>query len=305
MPDIFQFYSSSADAAPGKGTGESLATQAAAYSDLKKIPNWRRTLATLKSLSKEQVHQNPEATTILPLTQTAELWYAAPRMPKVRSTVLEEVRAELAQRNVPEPTEMADAAPKKRAKKTKVAKGGAENEPEVKEVAETVADVISDTVTLSRVPEGIVSNGDDASQAQPPLDVEMPDLEVAERQESAIRFCPVCRYYLYLQVSGKDQVLSRVCRNCGHNETDEKGGMVMEMMVKERSAEGYKILLNEFTRQDPRLPHIRKNIKCPEPTCDSNHGKADPDVIYIKYDAVNMLYLYICDVCGFQWRSGR
>jgi DNA-directed RNA polymerase subunit M/transcription elongation factor TFIIS len=318
MSDVFQFYSSSADAAPGKGTGESLASaapgkgtgetlasaaSATKYADLKKIPNWRRTLATLKSLSKDEVHQNPEATTILPLTQTAELWYAAPRMPKVRSTVLEEVREELAQRNVPKPTEMADVAPKKKTRAKKVQKAGAEdNKPEE---AETNSDIIANTVALSRVPEGIVSNGDSASLAQPPLDVEMPDLEVAERQESAIRFCPVCRYYLYLQVSGKDQVLSRVCRNCGHNETDEKGGMVMEMMVKERSAEGYKILLNEFTRQDPRLPHIRKNIKCPEPTCDSNHGKADPDVIYIKYDAVNMLYLYICDVCGFQWRSGR
>jgi DNA-directed RNA polymerase subunit M/transcription elongation factor TFIIS len=106
-------------------------------------------------------------------------------------------------------------------------------------------------------------------------------------------------------VSGEDQSLHRLCRNCGHREEDTKGGMVMEMMVQERSAEGYKILLNEFTRQDPRLPHIRKNIKCPEPTCDSNHGKKDPDIIYIKYDAVNMLYLYICDICGFQWRSAR
>jgi DNA-directed RNA polymerase subunit M/transcription elongation factor TFIIS len=300
--NVFQFYSSSADAAPGKGTGESLAAPAPAqYADLKKIPNWRRSLAALKSLTKEEVRQNADAVTILPLTQNAELWHAVPRMPKVRLTVLEEVRGELAQRNVPEPTtEMADVAPKTkkpRAKKTQ--KAGAETDV----VPETPSDVIANTTNLSRVPEGIVSNGDIGEAA--PLDVEIPDLEVAERQESAIRFCPVCRYYLYLQVSGKEQVLSRVCRNCGHNENDEKGGMVMEMMVKERSAEGYKILLNEFTRQDPRLPHIRKNIKCPEPTCDSNHGKADPDIIYIKYDAVNMLYLYICDICGFQWRSGR
>jgi len=73
MADIFQFYSSSADAAPGKGTGETLASASASalYSDLKKVPNWRRTLATLKSLGKEELLQNLEATTILPLTQTA------------------------------------------------------------------------------------------------------------------------------------------------------------------------------------------------------------------------------------------
>jgi len=127
----------------------------------------------------------------------------------------------------------------------------------------------------------------------------------SEKQDSAIRFCPVCRYYLFVEVSGEDQSLQRLCRNCGHREEDTKGGLVMEMMVQERSAEGYKILLNEFTRQDPRLPHIRKNIKCPEPKCDSNHGKREPDIIYIKYDPINMLYLYICDICGFQWRSAR
>jgi len=80
---------------------------------------------------------------------------------------------------------------------------------------------------------------------------------------------------------------------------------VTEMTVQERATEGYKILLNEFTRRDPRLPHIKKDVKCPDPACDSNHGKAEPDVIYIKYDAINMLYLYICDICGHQWRSRR
>jgi hypothetical protein len=26
-------------------------------------------------------------------------------------------------------------------------------------------------------------------------------------------------------------------------------------------------------------------------------------VIYIKYDVVNLMYLYICDICGEQWHS--
>jgi hypothetical protein len=26
-------------------------------------------------------------------------------------------------------------------------------------------------------------------------------------------------------------------------------------------------------------------------------------VIYIKYDSVNMKYMYICNVCGDSWRS--
>jgi hypothetical protein len=77
----------------------------------------------------------------------------------------------------------------------------------------------------------------------------------------------------------------------------------METLVQERSSEGYKILLNEFTRQDPTLPHVR-NIKCANDACNSNGGRgAERDVIYMKYDAVNMKFMYVCNVCGFTWRS--
>jgi len=154
----------------------------------------------------------------------------------------------------------------------------------------------------SVIPEGLL-----AAQETEALITELtpPDLVAPERQDSAIRFCPVCRYYLYLEVTGLDQNLARLCRNCGFRQEDEKGGLVTELLVQEKAAEGYKILLNEFTRRDPRLPHIKGDIKCPDPGCESNHGGKESDVIYIKYDAINMLYLYICDVCGFQWRSRR
>jgi DNA-directed RNA polymerase subunit M/transcription elongation factor TFIIS len=240
--------------------------------------------------------QNPEARKVLLLTQTAELWHSAPRAGKVRWTGLEVLRDELAKakQNAPPPTtEMADAeedtpvaptpaAAKKTAKKTNAKAKKTTNAP---------------------VPEGNLTTGEVVEQ--PPEEVALPDMDAPERQETAVRFCPVCRYYMYLQVAGEDQSLYRQCKNCGHREDEEKGGLVMEMQVQERSAEGYRILLNEFTRQDPRLPHIRKNIKCPDPACKSNHGETEPDVIYIKYDAVNLRYLYICDVCGYQWRSGR
>ena len=96
----------------------------------------------------------------------------------------------------------------------------------------------------------------------------------------------------------------RICRNCGYNVAVEKGGLISETLVQQRSSEGYKILLNEFTRQDPTLPHA-KTIKCPNAACASNGGGAERDVIYIKYDPVNLKYLYICNVegCGESWRS--
>jgi len=151
------------------------------------------------------------------------------------------------------------------------------------------------------VPEGAVALSLEASAAAQ-AELLPPDME-AEQGQSNLRFCPVCENYLYTDVDAESLDLFRVCRKCGHKEKDTKGGLVTEMMIQQQSAEGYKILLNEFTRKDPRLPHIRKNITCPNVGCDSNKGGKDPDVIYIKYDAVNLLYLYICDICGEKWHS--
>ena len=114
--------------------------------------------------------------------------------------------------------------------------------------------------------------------------------------------CPKCDYYMPLN-EGTDKDLIRNCRNCGYTKNEEKG-LVMETVVQEKASETYRIYLNEFTKQDPRLPHI-KTLKCPNTNCASRMGGAESDVIYIKYDTVNMKYLYICNVegCNTQWRS--
>ena len=112
--------------------------------------------------------------------------------------------------------------------------------------------------------------------------------------------CPTCRYYLYLDQN--DDTLRRICRNCGYQEEDKKGGLILEIDLKEKTSEGYKILMNEFTQRDPTLPHVN-TIKCPNEQCDSNAAGKEKDVIYLKYDAVNLKFLYICNVCETHWRS--
>ena len=290
MADIFQVYADSADAAPGKGSGETLVSPAATYKELRAIPHWRRALAQYKASGEE----NPDILRILPLTQSAQLWYQPSRNKKERASDLEEMRSLLEVKQIPrEPTEMADAVQEN-------VIGAPAPTPATKKKN---AKVNVKKATNTPVPEGVVTNGNAAPTVPP--EVVAPNMDAPDKKESAIRFCPICRYYLYLQVVGEDQTLLRLCRNCGHKEEEEKGGLVMEMSMQNQTEESYKILLNEFTRQDPRLPHIRKTIKCPDSACKSNHGEVESDVIYIKYDAVNMLYMYICDVCGYQWRSGR
>lgn len=136
-------------------------------------------------------------------------------------------------------------------------------------------------------------------------------------------FCTMCHYYLYLeerevpidavavaaaaagkadpkQVPKTTTMLYRVCRNCGWEE-EAKSGAVLEIDLKEKTSEGYKILLNEFTVHDPTLPHVN-TITCPNEDCPSQQN-GDKDVIYIKYDAVNLKFLYICTKCNTQWKS--
>lgn len=293
--DSFQFYSGSADAAPGKGAGETLVSPQDTYKELRKIAGWRRALAKGENLD-----------TILPLTQSAQLWMTQGKT-KSRREDLENMRsaaaaaaaeAEAIQRAPPTQSEMPapSTSPKKKKTSTKRKGGGDENNAAPAPAAAPAAAPVQQ-------PEGQVIQG--LLPEPPPADVPVPeDGDVAEQENSVIRFCPTCRYYLYLQVEGEEQNLFRVCRSCGYKEEDVKGGLVMETTVRAHATEGYKILLNEYTRQDPRLPRL-KTIPCPDPACDSNHGKAPSDVIYIKHDAVNMLYMYICDVCGFTWRSAR
>lgn len=119
---------------------------------------------------------------------------------------------------------------------------------------------------------------------------------------SKLQFCPTCRTYLCFEVQESSCKLQ--CRTCGYSSDATKGGLVSEVYVKERVSEAHKIILNEFTRQDPTLPHL-KTMKCPNGACSSNTGGAERDVIYLKYDTENLKFLYICNVegCGAHWRS--
>lgn len=105
---------------------------------------------------------------------------------------------------------------------------------------------------------------------------------------------------LYVNTNNEENRLYWECLKCGYSKEDTKGGLIMETRVQEFSNEGYK-LINEFTADDPTLPHI-KTIQCPNETCPSRRGDGN-DVLYIKYDPVNLKYLYICAKCKQRWRS--
>jgi DNA-directed RNA polymerase subunit M/transcription elongation factor TFIIS len=117
-----------------------------------------------------------------------------------------------------------------------------------------------------------------------------------------MKFCPECKNYLYADSRTDPKNLLRLCRSCGYSEKDTQGGLVMETIVQQRASESHKILLNEFTRQDPTLPHIT-TLPCPNQQCSTNVRGEPRDVVYIKSDTVNLKFIYICLKCDTEWRT--
>lgn len=293
MPDIFQFYSNSADVAPGKGTGEQIESNASIYSDLKKIKHWRRILSD-KSEGFDDV---------LRKTGSAQLWQGVPRKPSIRRDDLETLRSQLMQSVEPKDTEQ---------RIVQTASEMSEQVPASKKQSKSKKPTLTSSATeeaVTNIPEGAIATLLPTTTETPtplPLDSE------ENKRSSTIKFCPVCKYYLYLKMVTDESSVGeenyyhiRHCRNCLYSEKDTKGGLISEISVKENSAEGYKILLNEFTTRDYRLPHIRGSLKCPSAICESNIKGVESDIIYLKDDPVNITYLYICNHCNTQWRSKR
>ena len=123
-------------------------------------------------------------------------------------------------------------------------------------------------------------------------------------------FCPICDMYLYLKAVEvtkeqkkeiKTDVCIRKCENCGFTREDEKGGLILETAVGQKISEAFKIMVNEFTKDDPTLPHI-KSLPCPNERCSSNNGE-ERDIIYMAYDIPGKKYIYICTKCNEKWKS--
>jgi hypothetical protein len=267
----------------------------------------------LKEILHEKFTQNAVAKEILLLTGDAELWLAHGGGQRVHWTWLEEIREDL-KRNLRTTEEMSSpsaslasalAAKKqtqKKPKKTRISAQGGAQLPDWKNTTndyETGDEGNGDTVT--QVPVNVRAAGVPDSA---PGGAEAEAEDKTATKKSAIRFCTVCDNYLYLQVEGETQTLQRMCRNCGFKDTEDQGGLVSEMHIEQRSAEGY-TLINEFTLKDKRLPHLYGTMKCISDKCPSATQGKESDIVYIKYDTENLRYIYMCYLCQATWRSRR
>lgn len=121
-----------------------------------------------------------------------------------------------------------------------------------------------------------------------------------------MHFCEKCDNMYYIRVSSEDEnVLIYYCRNCGHEDTElTKNNICVSKTQLKRSEQKYNHIINEYTKLDPTLPRIN-TIKCPNSECRSNKDGEDREVIYIRYDDLNKLYIYLCAKCETVWNTEK
>ena len=119
-------------------------------------------------------------------------------------------------------------------------------------------------------------------------------------------FCEVCNFIYYLSVDEEDpNRLIYVCHHCGNvNEELVKNGLcIFNQQYKGKKLE-MSHLVNQYTKLDPTLPRVW-NVRCPNADCKTNHGdlqKEPAEIIYIKYDAEELKFMYMCVECDTVWK---
>jgi DNA-directed RNA polymerase subunit M/transcription elongation factor TFIIS len=119
-----------------------------------------------------------------------------------------------------------------------------------------------------------------------------------------MKFCPACRNMLFgidedTVESKKTAVLT--CRKCDYRESIGKdNAMVYEHILREDKTS--RLVLNPNLKNDPTLDHL-SNIVCPNASCSSRVSGATPDVVPVKINAKNLIWMYQCVNCDTTWKQ--
>ncbi len=127
-----------------------------------------------------------------------------------------------------------------------------------------------------------------------------------------MHFCVKCNnmYYIKLSDNGGENSeylnnLVYYCRQCNYEDKDlvvDKSLICVSKSYINKKQENYKDIVNEYTKLDPTLPEV-KNIKCPNAECQSNKDGEDTKIVTIRYNDLDMKYMYLCCLCDNVWKN--
>ncbi len=118
-----------------------------------------------------------------------------------------------------------------------------------------------------------------------------------------MHFCSNCSNMYYIRINADDpNKLVYYCRKCGNEDTTlaAQNVCVSKTQIK-KTEQSFNHIINKYTKFDPTLPRIN-NILCPNADCPTNKDGKEREIIYIRYDDVNMKYVYLCAECDTIWQ---
>ena len=120
-----------------------------------------------------------------------------------------------------------------------------------------------------------------------------------------MKFCNTCDNMFYLSIDPSDSdKLMYYCRNCGTQDMSgvtDKSSVISSVQLTNTSTNMAHIV-NKYTKLDPTLPRIER-IPCPNAECDTNVKDTTREIIYIRYDDINIKYMYLCSTCDYVWKA--
>ena len=121
-----------------------------------------------------------------------------------------------------------------------------------------------------------------------------------------MHFCNLCdnMYYISIEPDNPNKLVY-YCRNCGNKDSVlSVDNVTITSSQLKKSEQEFSHIINKYTKLDPTLPRINK-ILCPNPECSTNLNKdATPrEIIYIRYDDINLKYIYLCSTCDTVWKT--
>uniref|UniRef100_A0A6C0H5E4 DNA-directed RNA polymerase II subunit RPB9-like zinc ribbon domain-containing protein n=1 Tax=viral metagenome TaxID=1070528 RepID=A0A6C0H5E4_9ZZZZ len=116
-----------------------------------------------------------------------------------------------------------------------------------------------------------------------------------------MHFCIKCDNMYYHKYDDDNNTITFYCRNCGYEDHNilKENLTISRIDIKNISFNKSRFI-NKYTKYDPTLP--RKNIlDCPNPNCKTNTENYEKEIISIRYDDINMKYIYLCSTCDESW----
>ncbi len=119
-----------------------------------------------------------------------------------------------------------------------------------------------------------------------------------------MHFCSSCQNMYYIRIDGENpNKLVYYCRNCGNEDTSLNVDNVSVSKIQlSQGEQKFSHIINKYTKLDPTLPRVSK-ILCPNEDCETNTQNKAREIIYIRYDDVNMKYVYLCSMCDTVWKT--